>query len=118
MTRWRYVLKFTVFKYALKNGKIPFDQCFYKLDHNFQARVDIRIDRLSLGNFGDYKKISKDIYELRLFFGQGYRVYFGIEKTNLILLLCADNKNSQHKDVKLASNLWKKYKQEERENAG
>jgi len=110
------VPKFIIFKYVLDNKKVPFDLWFNKLDSNIQARVDVRIDRLSLGNFGDYKKVNQNIFELRLFFGSGYRIYFGIENKKIILLLCAGNKSSQDKDIKLASSLWKKYK-EEKSNA-
>lgn len=65
-------------KYVTQEGVCPFDEWFNTLDSKFQARIDVRFDRISLGNFGDHKNLGQGIYELRFSFGAGYRVYYGI----------------------------------------
>jgi putative addiction module killer protein len=45
-------------------------------DEHARARVQIRIRRLSLGNFGDVKQVGAHVSELRIDYGPGYRVYF------------------------------------------
>ena len=47
-----------------------------------RQRVGLRIDRLENGNFGDYKQLTSDLYELRLKFGSGYRIYFAQQEKN------------------------------------
>jgi putative addiction module killer protein len=59
-----------------------------------------------LGNFGDTKSVGKGVFELRMHFGAGYRVYFGQHGKQLILLLCGGDKNSQSKDICMAHNYW------------
>ena len=72
-------------------------------------RIKERLDRLTLGNKGDYKFISEGIAELKINFGPGYRIYFSQVGKKIILLLCAGNKSSQEKDIKKAMNYWKDY---------
>jgi putative addiction module killer protein len=65
-------------------------------------RLKERLDRVALGNLGDYKQINKDIFELRLAFGAGYRIYFYEEDRKIVLLLSGGNKSTQKKDIKKA----------------
>ena len=60
-------------------------------------------------NFGDVKALGADLYELRLFFGPGYRVYFGEHRGRLILILHGGDKSSQTRDIKKARDYWKNY---------
>ncbi len=96
-------------KYVGTGGQVPFDRWFDSLDEDVQARVDARIDRLSLGNFGDFKSLGGGVHELRFFIGPGYRVYFGKVDNRIVLLLCGGDKRSQRKDIKLAQGLWRQY---------
>jgi putative addiction module killer protein len=61
------------------------------------------------GNLGDHKFIGDGIYELRLAFGAGYRIYYGVEGDALMLLLCGGDKSTQRKDIKKASMYLKDY---------
>lgn len=97
----------------MPNGKIPFDIWFDSLDESSQVKIDTRLDRLSLGNFGDTKSVGKGIYELRFFFGPEIRIYFGKADKNIILLLCGGNKKSQTKDIKTAQLLGYRHRKEE-----
>ena len=96
-------------KYVSHNGRAPFDEWFKNLDEIFQARIDACLDRLSLGNFGNCKSLGGGIYEMRLFFGSGYRIYFGHTNNNIILILSAGSKKTQKKDIKKAKIIWSKY---------
>jgi len=75
------------------------------------ARVDRYIRRLETGNFGAAKSLSGGVYELRLDFGPGYRVNYGREGRNIILLLGGGSKRRQDADIAAAIERWKRYKQ-------
>ena len=96
-------------------GGGPFDEWFFNLDAQTQARIDARLDRVSLGNFGDRKSIGEGIYELRFFFGPGYRVYYGLAGRQVVLLLVGGDKKGQNKDIQAAQRLWATYQNEQRE---
>lgn len=66
--------------FQLENGKKPFMDWFDTLDKSIKKRVLTRLDRIQQGNFGDYKKIDDILYELRLDYGKGYRIYYMVEK--------------------------------------
>jgi putative addiction module killer protein len=102
-------------KYVTADGVCPFDEWFEQLDFTLQARIDVRFDRVSLGNFGDYKSIEGGVFELRFQFGAGYRVYFGLDGNQVMLLLIGGSKKTQKKDIKKALHLWKAYQQEKGE---
>ncbi|MGB9030305.1 MAG: type II toxin-antitoxin system RelE/ParE family toxin [Acidobacteriaceae bacterium] len=64
-------------RYVTRGGKDVVGQWLRDLDTNARARVAARIDRLSLGNFGDCKSLRKGVSELRIDWGPGYRLYYG-----------------------------------------
>ena len=75
---------------------------------NRSARIAIieRITRIqSTGHFGDFKAISSDLHELRLFIGPGYRVYYTIRDGKLVILLAGGDKSSQKRDIEKAKEL-------------
>ena len=75
-----------------------------------RARIQIRIRRLSLGNFGDVKSVGDGVSELRIDYGPGYRVYFHRTGSELVLLLIGGNKNTQDADIAKAKKLAKEAK--------
>jgi putative addiction module killer protein len=97
--------------YTKSNGKEPFVDWLLKLDTKTQDRIMQRISRLRDGNFGDCKSID-NIYELRFFFGSGYRVYFAKENNKIVILLCGGDKKTQNKDINKAKQLLEDYKNE------
>ena len=99
--------------YTKANGKSPFKEWFNNLDLQTQIRVESRIDRLYLGNFGDCKALGDGIQELRLHFGPGYRVYFSIIGKQLVVLLAGGEKSTQDKDIKNAKEYFKEYRKSE-----
>lgn len=74
-------------------------------DHNAKARINIRLRRISLGNFGDVKAVGEGVRELRVDYGPGYRVYFVQRGEVLVILLCGGDKRTQDRDIKAAKAL-------------
>jgi putative addiction module killer protein len=66
------------------------------------ARIDARIGRLRLGNFGDAKSVGDGVSELRIDYGPGYRVYFTRRGDTVVILLCGGAKRSQARDIERA----------------
>lgn len=97
--------------YATPDGHTPFSEWLDSLqDWRGQALITTRLDRLRLGNFGDCQPIGEGLSELRIDFGPGYRVYFGQETMEIVLLLCGGSKRSQRRDVEKAKRYWRDYK--------
>lgn len=74
-----------------------------------KARVQVRILRVEAGNLGDHKSVGEGVMEIRLDFGPGYRVYFGIDGGTIVILLTGGDKSGQRKDIKQAQKLWAEY---------
>ena len=82
--------------YVGRDGKRPFIDWLKKLrDQRVRDRIHNQLDRLRLGNAGNYNSVGNGVYELRIHYGPGYRVYYGKSDKHTILLLCAGNKASQ-----------------------
>ncbi len=76
---------------------------FAKLrDQRAKSRINVRIRRLELGNFGDVKSVGGNVSEIRVPEGKGYRVYFTRKGDTIVILLCGGNKGSQERDIKRA----------------
>jgi putative addiction module killer protein len=71
-------------------------------DRQAKARIEMRLRRLSLGNFGDSKFLREGVHELRIDYGQGYRVYFTRQGAFIVILLCGGDKSTQDTDIKRA----------------
>jgi putative addiction module killer protein len=78
-------------------------------DKSIRYRIKERLDRISLGNLGDVKSVGQGVFEIRLAFGAGYRIYYGEEGDSVILLLCGGDKSTQSKDIKKAKAFWQDY---------
>lgn len=91
-------------------GKQPFVNWLDSLDKGIRGRINNRILRLSIGNYGDYKALQGGVNELRLHFGSGYRVYFAEDGKKIVVLLSGGDKKSQSKDIKKAISYWEQYK--------
>ena len=98
--------------YTDTKGKSPFEEWLFSLNSSAQLRITARLDRMRDGNFGDSKTLQEGIYELRLHFGSGYRIYYGKIGKRIVLLLCAGDKGSQQRDIKKAQKYWEDYKEE------
>lgn len=97
---------------TLANGRQPFVEWVASLKvKNKQgvARIFVRLERRALGNFGDHKALGQGVSELRLAFGPGYRLYYGLIGDKVILLIWGGDKSSQKSDIKLAKKYWQDY---------
>ncbi len=100
-----------VVQYQTQDGKIPFREWLHSLkDMEAKARIRTRIDRLQLGNFGDCSFVGSGVSELRLHLGPGYRVYFGQDGKNIVVLICGGDKSTQKKDIRKAQEYWEDYR--------
>jgi putative addiction module killer protein len=99
-------------RYTTAEGRDVFGEWLADLaDLKARARIAVRIDRLAGGNFGDSKSIGESLHELRIDWGPGYRVYYGIIGTACVLLLCGGDKRKQSADIKKARAYWKDFRQ-------
>ena len=98
----------TILKYQLPNGKIPYDEWLNRLDNSQKAKVLVRIERLKLGLYGNYKMLSEGLKELK--FDSGLRIYFYEENDVIVILLNGGGKQRQSKDIELAKKYMQDYK--------
>jgi putative addiction module killer protein len=102
-------------RYMTRAGRIVFSEWFAELaDRNARARVADRIDRVEEGNFGDCKSLGEGLFELRIKYGPGYRVYYGMIGRTCILLLCGGDKRKQPADIERARRYWQDYRERTR----
>jgi putative addiction module killer protein len=97
-------------EYVNAAGVSPFARWRAKLDAATRARVTVAVLRLEAGNFSAVKGVGAGIFELRMDFGPGYRVYFGKDGEELVLLLGGGTKKRQQADIEAAKELWLEYK--------
>lgn len=96
-------------EYVDHRGESPFAKWFDSLRPRPAAKVTVCVTKLSLGT-GDMKGVGKGVYEFRIHAGSGYRIYFGKDGDELVILLCGGPKKSQKKDIEIAQKHWKDYK--------
>ena len=89
----------TVLNYVSQQGNAPFDDWLQSLrDRKARAIIRNRINRVRLGNRG--------VFELRIHYGPGYRVYYGELERVVVILLCGGTKRSQRRDIERAKAYW------------
>jgi putative addiction module killer protein len=66
--------------------------------------------RLSNGNFSNVEGVGSGVYEYKVNFGPGYRIYFGQDGGRLVILLGGGSKKRQSADIKNAIARWQDYK--------
>jgi putative addiction module killer protein len=99
----------TVREYLTADGRNPFREWLGTLDVAVRARVQARLLRFELGNLGDHKSLGAGVWEARLAFGPGYRIYFAKEGDSMIVLLVGGTKAFQGRDIRRAQELWRDY---------
>ncbi len=98
--------------YVTGAGKVPFREWLHGLrDVSARAKIRIRLDRVRLGNLGDSRSVGEGVYELKVDYGPGYRVYFANEGERIILLLAGGDKSTQVKDIARAKSFLEDWKE-------
>ena len=105
-------MKLTVREYLSADGRSLFREWLNDIDIAARARIQARVLRFEMGNLGESKSVGGGVWEARLMFGPGYRIYFGKEGRSIILLLLGGDKSSQAADIRKARRLWKEYLEE------
>lgn len=72
------------------------------------------LTRLEQGNTSNVKSVGSGVHELRIDHGPGYRIYFGKQGKELIILLCGGTKARQQKDIETAKLRWSEFKKRKR----
>ena len=99
----------TVREYLTADGKSPFRAWLDSLSVAVRARIQVRVLRFEMGNLGDHKNVGSGVWEARVMFGPGYRIYFGKDGNSIIVLLVGGDKASQAKDISRAQGYWDDY---------
>jgi putative addiction module killer protein len=101
--------------YLTETGDKPFKEWLDGLkDIVARQKIRIRLDRVRLGNLGKNRSVGEGIYELKIEYGPGYRVYYGLDKKTVVLLLLGGDKSSQKKDIDQARTYWEDHKRRKR----
>ena len=103
---------FDLIHYADADGEDHFGRWLESLsDVQAQARVSARLIRLHRGNFGDCRAVGEGVWEIRIDWGPGYRVYYAIAGKQAILLCEGGDKRTQATDIQRAIARWKDWQQ-------
>ena len=101
----------TIKQYIGLDGKSPFGQWLDDLDDPAAARVLTAMTRIEQGNFSSVKGVGGGVFESRINFGAGLRVYFGKDGAAIVILLGGGTKKRQARDIADAQKCWQDYKQ-------
>jgi len=84
-----------------------YDKWFDRLkDKTAKAVIDTRLRRIHLhGTFGDCDRVSKNVLEIKIDYGPGYRIYLTLRETKIIILLIGGDKSTQARDIKKAERM-------------
>jgi putative addiction module killer protein len=97
--------------YKDEHGNEPFIDWLESIkDKTTQVRIRLRLMRIERGSFGDHRSIGEGLYELRLHFGSGYRIYYGQVDDEIVLLLAGGDKSTQKQDIQRVKYYWQDYK--------
>jgi len=102
-------------EYLGGDGRNLFTGWFDRLNSEAARRVTTALYRVGLGNFSNVKGVGSGVLECRVDFGPGYRVYFGKDGEQIVILLAGGTKKRQQADIETAKALWADYKRRKRE---
>jgi putative addiction module killer protein len=76
-------------------------------DIRARVRIDLRLNAVQKGSFGDQRSIGDGVFELRIDYGPGYRIYYKMADTEIVVLLCGGDKRTQDEDIAKAKDILK-----------
>jgi putative addiction module killer protein len=95
--------------YETEEGHSPFSEWMDRQKAPLYGKVMARLERAELGNLGDHRGVGEGVFELRIDFGPGFRVYFGLDGSELVVLLIGGTKKTQRQDIETAKQYWRNY---------
>ena len=98
-------------EYLDGNGQSPFAIWFGALNREAAAKVTAALVRIRQGSLSNTKGVGSGVFEFRIDFGPGYRIYFGKDGEQLVILVGGGTKKRQQQDITLAQERWQDYKQ-------
>ena len=102
-------------EYLDEDGRSPYGRWFDRLNAVAAVKVVTAIHRMEQGNLSNVKGVGAGVYEYRISFGPGYRIYFGKDGDRLVILLAGGSKKRQDADIKAAQTYWRDYKRRKRQ---
>jgi putative addiction module killer protein len=102
-------------EYNDRGGRSPFREWYDGLNSDAARKVTTALYRVGLGNFSNAKSVGAGVYECKINFGPGYRVYFGREGEHTVILLGGGTKQRQQNDIELALKRGEDYKQRKKQ---
>src|SRR5208337_3583593 len=97
-------------EYNDRDGRSPYAVWFNRLNAQAAAKVATALTRLAQGNFSNVKGVGSGVFECRIDFGPGYRVYICKDGERLVILLGGGTKKRQQQDIETALTRWQDYK--------
>ena len=100
-------MKYSIAFYTTASGKKPFELWLKNLrDDNAYAKVFAKLTEVKLGNLGHMRGLKDGVFEFKINYGPGYRLYFAFAAKNIILILYAGVKGTQKRDITKAKKYW------------
>lgn len=96
--------------YRDARGREPFHTWYVALDLHAAAKVTVALGRVAAGNRSETRPVGTGVLERRIDWGPGYRIYFGVDGTRLVVLLAGGTKKRQQRDITAAQARWQDYK--------
>jgi len=103
-----------IVEYVDGSGRSPFARWFGTLDPQAAAKVNSALTRIEQGNLSNVKGVGGGVLEHRMDYGPGYRIYFGRDGDELVILLGGGTKRRQQEDIDAALGLWQEYRNRKR----
>jgi len=99
-----------IIHYQDRNGVSPFQNWYTRLDRHAARKVYTALMRIEAGNLSDSKHLKGGIWERRIHWGPGYRLYYGLDRQHFAIMLAGGIKKTQQGDIKNAIRSWYEYK--------
>jgi putative addiction module killer protein len=102
-------------EYLDRDGRNPFGEWRGKLNPEARRKVTTALYRVGLGNFSHVRGVGGGVYECKINFDPGYRVYFGKDGEQIVILLGGGTKQRQQNEIRLTLDRWEDYKQRKKQ---
>ena len=103
-------MQIAIREYLDAQGRSPYGRWFAGVNAEAAAKIAVALYRMEAGNFSNVKGVSGGVFEIRINFGPGYRIYTGKEGDRLVILLGGGTKARQSTDIARAQRLWQDYR--------